>query len=566
MNWNSNKLESALWLANGIMLAIIVNLVSSIYFFRWDMTAEGRYTIQQPTKALLTSLEEEVYVEVFLEGELNAGFKRLQRATREMLEEFRVASGNRLHYEFSDPAVALSQQARTEFMGNLAAKGISPMNVIENQGGERVERLVFPGALVSYGGFEKGVMLLKGNRAQSAEEQLNQSIEGLEFELASAVFQLTNTDRKRVGLVVGHGELDSLEIAGFNNALLDRYDVFKVDLERKAAIENCDALVVAKPRRAFSEQDKLKLDQYVMRGGRLMFLIDKMDAVMDSASRENYFAFPYTLNLDDLFFKYGVRINNDLVQDRIAARYPIITGNVGNKPQITPMDWPFFPLANHYADHPVTRNLDAALLRFASSIDTVRATGIKKTPLFFSSAASQKLGTPVKISVNDLRKNPGMDAFGDGGIPFAYLLEGNFTSLYKGRFLPTGFDTMHIAETGLPAKIIIVADGDVARNEVNHRTGQPQQLGFDPLSGYTFANQDLLLNMMAYLMQDDGLIMARNREIKIRPLDKKKIAADRAYWQFVNLVAPVVMLLVYGLLRVYFRKRKFTNFESSATK
>ena len=306
-------------------------------------------------------------------------------------------------------------------------------------------------------------------------------------------------------------------------------------------------------------------DQYVMRGGRLMFLIDKMDAVMDSASRENYFAFPYTLNLDDLFFKYGVRINNDLVQDRIAARYPIITGNVGNKPQITPMDWPFFPLANHYADHPVTRNLDAALLRFASSIDTVRATGIKKTPLFFSSPSSRQLGAPVKISVNSLRNPADASAFGAGSIPLAYLLEGSFTSLYKDRFLPAGFDSIRFAAAGLPARIIVVADGDVARNEVS-RTSQPQQLGFDPLSGYTFANQELLLNMMTYLMEDDGLIIARNKEVKIRPLDKKKIAADRAYWQFVNLVAPVVMLLVYGLLRVYFRKRKFTNFESSATK
>ncbi len=565
MNWKSKKLEDVLWLANGIMLAIALNLGSVTHFFRLDMTAEGRYTLQPPTQALLKNLEEEVYVEVFLEGELNAGFKRLQRATREMLEEFRVASGNKLHYIFSNPAVALSQQARNEFMGTLAAKGIAPMNVIENQGGERVERLVFPGALVSYGGFEKGVMLLKGNRAQSAEEQLNQSIEGLEFELANAVFQLTNTDRKRVGLVVGHGELDSLEIADFNNALLDIYDLFKVSLERKTTIDNYDALVIAKPRKALSEQDKLKLDQYVMHGGRLLLLIDKMDAVMDSASHENYYAFPYTLNLDDLLFKYGLRIGTDLVQDQISAQYPVVTGSLDSKPQITPMEWPFFPLVNHYADHPVTRNLDATLLRFASSMDTVKATGIKKTPLFFSSSASRKLRTPVQISVNSLRNSPGIEAFAEGGIPLAYLLEGNFTSLYKGRFLPSGFDSVHIDETGLPAKIIVVGDGDVARNEVNHRTGQPQQLGFDPLSGYTFANRDLLLNMMAYLMQNDGLIMARNREIKIRPLDKRRITADRAYWQSINLIVPLVILITYGLMRVYLRKRKFTDFESRAT-
>ena len=554
-----------MWLANGIVLVIAVNIVSSSYFFRLDMTAEGRYTIQSPTRKLLQNLDEEVYVEVFLEGELNAGFRRLQRATREMLEEFRVTSGNKVHYLFSNPAAALSQQARTEFMSNLAAKGISPMNVIENQGGERVERIVFPGALVSYGGVEKGVMLLKGNKARSAEEQLNQSIEGLEFELASAVLQLTNSSRKRVGLVVGHGELDSLDIAGFNNALLDHYDVFKVNLERRTAIENYDALVIAKPRRAFSEQDKLKLDQYVMRGGKLLLLLDKLDAVMDSASRENYYAFPYNLNLDDLLFKYGLRLGTDLVQDRVAAQYPVVTGNLGNRPQITPLDWPFFPLVNHYADHPVTRNLDATLLRFVSSLDTVKATGIKKTPLFFSSPSSRQLGAPVKISVNSLRNPADASAFGAGSIPLAYLLEGSFTSLYKDRFLPAGFDSIRFAAAGLPARIIVVADGDVARNEVS-RTSQPQQLGFDPLSGYTFANQELLLNMMTYLMEDDGLIIARNKEVKIRPLDKKKIKANRVYWQSVNLVVPLVALVLFGLIRFYLRKRKFADGGSGATK
>lgn len=545
-------------LANGAVFVVVINLLAGLYFYRVDLTEEKRYTIKEPTRQLLQGLDDDVYVEVFLAGDLNAGFKRLQKSIEEILTEFRITSGNRIQYSFSDPQSALSQKAQTEFMNDLVAKGINPMNVIDTKDGQRTEKLVFPGAVVSYGGFEKGVMLLKGNRALTSDQVLNQSIEGLEFELANAIYQLTNSDRKRVGLLNGNGELDSLAIASLNNALLDQYDVFKVDLDRKQSIDNYDLLIMLKPTQAFSALDKLKLDQYVMKGGKLLLLLDRMDAVMDSASRQNYFAFPYELNLDDLLFRYGVRINPDLIQDKVAARYPIVTGMVGNRPQLMQMDWPFFPLINQYVVHPITRNLDASLLRFASSIDTVRAIGIQKTPLLFSSITSRKLGAPVKVSANDLRTNVDPAQFNDGPIPIAYLLEGEFNSLFKGRFLPEGSGLDRVEERSVPTKIIVVADGDIARNEVNSRTGQPLQLGFDPISSYTFANQDLLLNMVAYLVEEDGLINARNKEVKIRPLNRTRIVEERAYWQITNLVVPVVLLIVYGIVRSYVRKRKYS--------
>ncbi|MEP2667598.1 MAG: gliding motility-associated ABC transporter substrate-binding protein GldG [Cyclobacteriaceae bacterium] len=559
VNWKSKKLGDLLWLANGLVLAIIVNMAASHFFFRLDLTEEKRYSIKEPTQTLLENLDDDVYIEVFLAGDLNAGFKRLQRSIEELLAEFRITSGNRVHYNFTNPETALSQKAQSEFMNDLVSKGISPMNVIDNKGGQRTEKLVFPGAVVSYGGFEKGVMLLKGNRASSSEEVLNQSIEGLEYELANTIQQLANISPKRIGLLTGHGELDSLKIASFNNALLDKYGVFKVDLSRKKIIENYDLLIIPKPTRSFSELDKLKLDQFVMHGGKLLVVMDRLDAVMDSASRQDYFAFPYTLNMEDMLFKYGVRINPDLIQDRIAARYPIVTGQVGNRPQMMQMDWPFFPLVNQYADHPITRNLDATLLRFASSIDTVKAIGVKKTPLLFTSPASRKMGTPVKVSVNDLRNNANPDQFQSGPIPVGYLLEGEFTSLYKDRFLPDGSEGITMKEESVPTKIIVVADGDVARNDVNLRSGQPQQLGFDPISSYTFANENLLMNMVAYLVDDDGLISTRSKEIKIRPLNKAKVEEDRAFWQMTNLVLPLVVLFVFGLIRAFLRKRKYSS-------
>jgi ABC-2 type transport system permease protein len=224
------------------------------------------------------------------------------------------------------------------------------------------------------------VTLLKGNKALTAEEQINQSIEGLEYELANAIYKLANAERKQIGFVTGHGELDSLEIASFNNSLLELYDVFKVSFAKKKSLERYDALIIAKPTASFSQEDKFKLDQYIMQGGKVLFLLDKLEASMDSASQENYFAFPYNLNLDDQLFKYGVRLNLDLVQDRVSGKYPVVTGEAGGKPQLQLMDWPFFPLMNRYADHSITRNLDAVVTRFVSSMDTVKAERREENP------------------------------------------------------------------------------------------------------------------------------------------------------------------------------------------
>lgn len=564
VNWmKRRKTGDLLLLANGLVLLVLLNLLASFYFFRLDLTEEKRYTIKPQTKELLSNLEEEVFVEVFLEGDLNSGFKRFQKSIRETLGEFRIYSNNNVNFIFTDPTLAMGEKARNEYMSELASKGISPTNVIENKDGQRVEKFVFPGALVSVGGFETGVMLLKGSRTQGSQEALNQSIENVEFELANAIYKLTNSNRKKIGMVRGHGELDSLQIASFNNALLEQYDIFQVDINRKAAIGDYEALIVAKPRTEFSEQEKYKLDQYLMRGGKLLLLLDRLDANMDSASSENYFAFPYNLNLDDQLFRYGIRINPDLVQDRVSGKYPIVVGNEGGKARLMQLDWPFFPLINQYADHPITRNLDASQTKFISSIDTVKAIGVRKTPLLFSSPYSRKLTAPVKVGVNDLRKQMNEGSFNAGPIPVAYLLEGNFTSLYKNRFAPSGVDTLGFKANSSSTKIMVVADGDMARNDVNPRQNTPQSLGYDPFTKYTFANQDLLLNMVAYLTNENGLIAARNKEVKIRPLDKQKIQSERTYWQLINLVLPLVLLLLFGLVWVYLRKAKYAKFKIS---
>ncbi len=556
----TRKLGDFLILANGIALLVLINLLASAFYFRIDLTEEKRFSIKEPTKQLLQKLDDKVYIEVFLDGELNASFRRLQKSIRETLEEFRIYSHDKIQFVFTDPNVAVSQKARNEFMQELAQKGITPTNVVDPKDGQVTEKIIFPGVLISYGGFETGVTLLKGNKALTAEEKINQSIESIEYALASAINNLVSTERKRIGFVTGHGELDSLEIASFNNSLLESYDVFKVFFSKNKALNEYDALIIAKPTRSFSQQDKYKLDQYVMQGGKVLFLVDKMEASMDSASLENYAAFPYNLNLDDQLFKYGVRLNMDLVQDRNAGLYPVVTGETGGKPQMQLMDWPFFPLVNRYADHPITRNLDAVVTRFVSSIDTVKAPGVRKTPLLLTSQYSRKVAAPVQVNINDLRKNVKAEDFAVSFIPVGYLLEGNFTSLFKNRFLPEGVDQSSFKDQSVSTKIIVFADGDLARNDVNPRSGQPQQLGYDQFLRYTFANTELLMNAVAYLVNENGIIAARNKEVKIRPLDKEKIRSEKLKWQIVNIALPLVLLIIYGMIRSVLRKRKFSSF------
>jgi ABC-2 type transport system permease protein len=560
VNWKSKKLEDILIFANGFLVIILLNLLVAKQFYRIDLTEENRYSLKPETIRILSEMEDEAHVEVFLEGKLNASFQRFQRAILETLEEFRIYSKERITYSVSDPSAAMSEKARNEFMADLAARGIQPTNIIDTRDGQREERIIFPGVIVSFEGFESGVMLLKGNKAASPEEEINQSIEGIEYELVSTIYNLVNTDRRQIGYILGHGELDSLQRYSFINELENVYDVFNIKLSTQRELDRFDALIIAKPTIPFSENDKYLLDQYVMGGGKVLFLIDKVNASMDSLGRDDYFAGPADLNLDDQFFKYGVRINPDLVQDRRSGMYPVITGQVGGKPRIQLIDWPFFPLIGEFGNHPITRNLDAVLTRFCSSIDTVKATGVKKTALLMTSRYSRKITTPVHINVNELRKNLRDSDYATRDIPVGILLEGTFTSLYKNRFPPAGFEPSSLKEESKKTSIVIIADGDVARNDVNPRTNQPQPLGFDPMTNVTFANRDFLLNTMAYLTNANGLIQARSKEVKIRPLDKVKIKDERLKWQVVNLALPLVLLIAYGVVRSYLRKRKFARF------
>ncbi len=545
----------------GVMAVIAINILSANYFFRWDLTEENRYSLTNATKNLLRDLDEEIEIKVYLTGDLPAGFRRLEKSTREMLEEFKVYGGSNLRFTFVDPLTAVAKEERQDFFRQLAEKGIQQTNVYDTEEGKRIQKAVFPGAMLEYNDREKGIMLLTGDRTAGPEETLNQSIERIEYEFATAIRQLTITEKKRVGIIRGQGELPNVDIAGLTATLSEYYDVFDVNLPEKTSLEGYEAILVCKPTRPFSEQDKFKIDQFIMNGGKALFFIEKLKISMDSlgSGSGGTVALPYQLNLEDQLFRYGIRINNDFIKDIQCAEYPVVVGNVGNQPQIVPLPWPFFPLTNTYADHPIVKNLDASYLRFVSSMDTVKAEGILKTPLIYTSQYTSKVNNPVLVDIDELRSRPNPEAFRAGSFPVAYLLEGSFTSVYKNRLLPEGVASSGYREQGIPSKILVCSDGDFIRNETNPQNGNPYPLGYEPFSAKTYANKDFIVNLMAYMTDESGIINARAKEIKIRPLDPVKIENNRWLWQSINLILPLVLLSIYGLVRYFLRKRKYAR-------
>lgn len=563
---DSKKLEDILKFLIGVVLVLLINNLARNAFFRVDLTEENRFSISDPTKDLLKNLTEPVYIDVYLAGDLPAGMERFQRAIRETIDEFRVYAGNNIQYNFIDPSQAVGSQAQNEFMRKLANQGIQPTNLFATEDGKRIEKLVFPGAILNYQGREAGVMLLKGNKGASPQERLNQSIEGIEYELAMAIRKMSNLDRKAIALIQGHGELDSLEIIGLKTALSEFYDLFEVNLPVQNTIEGFDAILVAKPTSRFSEREKYLLDQYIMNGGKALFLIDALEINMDSVGGQGTLAYPMELNLDDLLFRYGLRINPTLVQDINSGFYPMVVGNLGDQPQIRLMEWPYFLVVNAYSDHPVVKNLDAVYLRFANTIDTVKAEGINKIPLLFSSPYSKTRIAPIDVSLNEVRAFMSAENPPQGGpYPLGFLLEGQFTSLYSNRVLPKYADEGNFRASGEPTKIIVIADGDLVKNTFD-QDGRPLDLGRDPfLPDMTFANKDLVVNGFAYLLQEDGLITARAKEIVIRPLDKVKIENQRFLWQVINLILPLVLLILFGIVKFILRKRKYASSRNLST-
>lgn len=560
---NKNKFNSFLQLFTGVAIVVLLNIIGNYVFHRFDLTAEKRYSLSDATKKLLKDLDDVVYFKVYLEGEFPAGFKRLRSETKEMLDEFRAYAGDNIQYTFVNPSQNEDIRKNSEVYEQLYKAGLLPTSLqVKTENGEQ-NQIIFPGALVTYHEKTFPLQLLKTQVAMAEEEVLNASIENLEFEFASTIMKLTTKVKDKIAIVDGHGELDGLKLEDITKALEEYYVVERVRLNNQLfALRGYKAAIIAKPDSAFNERDKYILDQFVMKGGKTLWLIDPVMASMDSLTKNNVtLGLANPINLDDILFKYGVRLNTNLVLDVQSAPIPVLAGYQGNQPQYKYYPWVYFPVAFPFNDHPIVKNLNAVKFEFASSLDTLNNKGIKKTILLASSQYSRSVNTPARIDLSILKKDPNPKEYYKSSIPLAVLLEGEFESVFKNRIAPAVADAEEMAfkSNGKKTAMIVVSDGDVIRNQVQSSTGKVYPLGYDRYTQQQFGNKIFILNCMNYLLDDSGLIAVRTRDIQIRLLNKTIIQESKLKWQFICILSPILIIIMYGLFSGWMRKRRYAG-------
>jgi ABC-2 type transport system permease protein len=555
-----------LLLAAGIIL--LIGIVSQYKYFRIDLTSEKRFTLSSQTREILREIDDVAFVKIYLEGDLPIGFKRLRNSVKEMLDEFRMIAGSRIQYQFINPSENTDPEGRMEFFKSLEEMGMVPVNVeARDKEGGTSQKIIFPWALISYKGYELPVRLLKNNPGKTAEENFNQSSEALEYELISAMSHLMTEELKSIAFIEGHGELDEYLLADITDELLRFYEVFRgrIDPNSPHGLNEISLVIIAKPERPFSENEKAVLDQYIMHGGRVMWLIDPVAIDLDSlTTQSSAVALIRDLNLEDQLFRYGVRVNHNLLMDLSCTFIPINTSLQGQPAQFTPAPWYYSPLLNPPADHNITRNLNLIKGEFISTLDTVGANPeVEKTVLLRSSEYSRIVNAPLIISLETARRQINPAAFNQSEIPVAVLLEGVFPSVFTNRPFPieTGSDFVFLAESS-PTKMIVIGDGDFIRNDVAlSRTGipEPLPLGYDRFTRQTFGNKEFIMNAVNFLLDERDLMSLRNRQLTLRLLDREKIREQRFRWQLFNILLPLLVISIFGFAYTWFRNYKYAK-------
>ena len=548
-------------------LMFTLSAISSAFFTRFDFTKEKRYTISPVSREIMESLQKPVKVTVYLKGDnFPSGMKKLQRSTRDMLSDLQAYTHGNLQYNFVDPVANiknLSEDQQRAVYDTLDSKGIVGQNYsVQNDNGVS-QMMIFPEALVEYNGKSIPVSLMQSRIGLSDEEVVNNSIQNLEYAFSSAIKKASTGGKPEIGFTEGHNELTDLQLEDGMRSLSDGFDVGRVNLQTIpfAGLMQIKLLVIPKPDKPFSEAEKYKLDQYIMRGGRVLWAIDPVSAELDSMKRHGMeqLAFPKTLNLDDQLFTYGVRLNPDLIADLICARIPITTGDVGGQAQIQLLPWLFYPIFIPTSKNPIVKNLDGIRSEFASTIDTLDIKGIQKTVLLQSSPGNTRLHTPKLISLQAFEQEPDPKAFQSTPKTVAVLLEGKFTSDFLNRPIPKDVTEPipQLAES-VPTKMIVISDGDILKNQISS-DGSPYPLGYDHYTQQTFGNKNLLLNIADYMTDDTRLITLRTKEIQIRLLDRARIRSEKLYWQLINTIAPLCLVLIFAIFQHYIRKRKYAR-------
>jgi ABC-2 type transport system permease protein len=542
------------------------------------LTSEKRYTLSASTVKIIKSVDDIVFIKVFLEGDFPAGFKRLRRETKELLDEFRAYNKN-IQYEFINPSESEDPKERNDTYKLLMEQGLNPTNLQVKTKNGLQEQVIFPGAIVSYHDKQIPVELLDAQINVPPEAVLNRSIQNLEYKFLSAIFKLTRKHKPAIAFIEGHGELNKNETWDITNTLKNDYAVSRISIdsninslvkreltdsikEEYKITPKYSAIIIAKPMKKIPEKDKFIIDQYIMWGGKVLWLIDPVIASMDSIQNsESTMAIDNPTGLQELLFRYGVRINKDLVMDLNALPIPIKTGQMGSQPQISFFPWYYFPVITPTSKNPIVRNLNAIKTQFVSSEDTVNVKGVKKTILLKTSPYSRTVNVPAMISLAIAGKTPDKRLYSGPPQNIAILLEGVFPSDFANRIPPEIAESKMIGfrEKSKPTAMIVVTDGDIIRNQFKIPDGYPLPLGYDQFTKQTFGNKDFILNTIDYLTDGPELISVRTKEVKLRLLDKSKLNEELMKWQLLNVSFPLLIVILSGLLMIWLRKRKYTK-------
>ncbi len=563
VNTRYNRRRSFIRLLAGLVIILLINLIGILGFFRLDLTQEKRYTLSDNTKEIVRNLDDVVYFKIYLDGDLPASYQKLQNSIREMLDEFRAYNKENIQYEFIDPSEGRDNRSLNDFYNELAGKGLLPAVDRQQNSASSQQRIIWPGAIATYKNNETPVNFIQSGQKVEKEVLINESLETLEFNLADAIRRLSIGKKETVAFIEGHGETEAYRTEDITRSLTDYYVVKRIRINHQLrSLDGVKTIIIAGPDSIFDEKDKFIIDQFIMKGGRVLWLVDGTVTNMDSLqSRPETVAIANEINLEDMLFHYGVRINNDIILDMNSCPIPVKTGQVGDQPQFEYYNWYYFPSVSNPDGHPIVKNLNALRFEFTSSLDTVgRRSGVKKTILLKSSEYSKILNSPAIISLNILQEEPNRQFFNKKNLPLAVLLEGEFSSVFANRIPPEIAEDKEIGyrETGESTKMIVVSDGDIINNQFIVKNGEisTYPLGYDRYTGLVYGNKDFLLNCMNYLTDDSNLLSIRGRELKIRLLDKVMMSDNHSMIQWTNVLGPVLVVLFTGLLLSFIRKIK----------
>lgn len=546
-----------------IGILLILNFLSSTFFYRFDLTKDKRYTLSATSLAIIQKVDEPLFIKIYLQGDMPAEFNRLQRETQDLLEEFQAYNKN-IIFSFVDPLA--NKDESMDAIKQLYLKGLTPINITVDDKGKQSQAMVFPWAIAVYNNKEVNIPLLKNIMGASTTQKVIGSVQHLEYSIADAINKITTEKKKTIAVLKGNGELQDILMAKFLLQVRESYHIGPFTLDSVAknpsgsleALQKYDLAIIAKPTEAFSDSEKQVLDQYIINGGKTIWLIDQVNMEMDSlyTSSGSNLAFPRDLGLNDMFFKYGVRINPDLIKDEQGSPIQLASGEQGSQTQFQEFNWKFAPQVYPISTHPIVKNLGGIKFDFANSIDTLK-NGIQKTILLQSSVYSKKIGTPFEVNLNSVIEETSPNDYLDKGtIPLSVLLEGNFYSVFENRVL--SFEQKTFKPEGKATKMIVISDGDLIRNQLD-KNFQPVELGYDQRSGNLYDNKDFMMNSVNYLLDDKGLINIRGKELDLALLDKEKVYQSYTSTQFITIGLPILFLLLFGFVFTLIRKKKYSH-------